>query len=227
MMQRKSFVSLCVLASPFLFHGAADAQSMAEMGTVGQVAGTLTSGAAGAGAAMMRNAAQTTSRTQQDAANKMNAVNDILASTEKPVEKVITPQPPSVMAAVDSDASDKISSLFFTPNQLAAIARANQGFIAPKESYDPNNQSNRPQDPGPRVVTLAGIVYQGPKDWTVWLNDERVTPKNIPDHIMGITVEKDKVHLRWMDIANQRVVNITLQSNQKYLLDSDQIVPGT
>lgn len=182
----------------------AQAQTMAETAMVGQVNGTL------AGA-------------QTDAVNKMNAINDILAEPEK----VVTPQPPAVTQAVDEAPDLKTHSLFFTPNQLAAIMRANRGFIAPKEAYDPNNQTNRPVDPGPRIIALSGIVYNGPNDWTIWLNNERVTPKQFPERVIGLTVEKDRIHVRWMDIANQRVVNITLHSNQQYLLDSDQIIPGT
>lgn len=197
------------------------AQSLAETGMVGQVAGTLTSGAVGASAAIVSNA-------QNAAVSSAPAVAAPMVSGVPEVkQKVFTPQPPSVLSAVSDDKDEKVASLFFTPNQLMAIMRANQGFIAPKEAYDPNNQSSKPQDPGPRSVALSGIVYHGAHDWTIWLNGERVTPKNVPDRIMGLTVKKDRVHLRWMDIGNQRVVNMVLAPNQKYLLDSDEIVPGT
>jgi protein-disulfide isomerase len=140
-----------------------------------------------------------------------------------PVE---TPQPPSVLAAINGKSNNAAQSLFFTANQLASIMRANQGFIAPREAFDPTNQSDRPSDGGPRILTLAGIVYNGAKDWTIWFNDTRVTPKNIPDRIVGLSVKKDRIHLRWMDIGNQRIVNLTLRPNQSYLLDSDTIVPA-
>jgi hypothetical protein len=76
-------------------------------------------------------------------------------------------------------------------------------------------------------LALSGIVYQGPHEWTIWLNNQRITPKNIPDHIMGLTVMKDHIQLRWMDIANQRIVNLTLRAHQTYFLDTDTIVSGT
>lgn len=121
----------------------------------------------------------------------------------------------------------KKESIFFTPNQLISIMRANQGFIAPSEAFDTNNQGDKPMDRGPRVVALTGILYHGKNDWTIWLNNERVTPKNIPDRIMGLSVKADRVHVRWMDIGNQRIVNITLRPNQQYLLDSDTIISGS
>ena len=118
-------------------------------------------------------------------------------------------------------------SIFFTQNQIVAIMRANQGFIAPQAAIDETNQGDRPMDSGPREITLSGIVYNGPHDWTIWLNDQRIGPKNMPDHIMGLVVEKDRIHLKWMDIAQQRVVNIVLRPHQRYFLDTDTILSAS
>lgn len=118
-------------------------------------------------------------------------------------------------------------SIFFTQNQIIAIMRANQGFIAPQAAIDDTNQGERPYDPGPRVIKLSGIVYNGPHDWTIWLNDQRVGPKNTPDHVMGLVVEKDRIHLKWMDIGQQRLVNIVLRPHQRYFLDTDTILSAT
>lgn len=135
-------------------------------------------------------------------------------------------EPPAITQALSDTSKNKPESLFFTNNQLIAIARANQGFLAPSEAIDPNNQSDNPIDMGPRTVSLAGIVFNSKADWTVWINGERITPTTVPDRIMGITVKKDTVRLRWMDIANQRIVNFSLKPNQTYLLDSDTIIVG-
>lgn len=116
-------------------------------------------------------------------------------------------------------------SIFFTSNQLIAIMRANQGFIAPKEAISADTPAA--VDSGPRIIKLAGIVYHGVNDWTIWLNGERVTPKNKPERVMGLVVKSDRIHLRWMDLARQRIVNLTLRPHQQYLLDSDTILPGT
>lgn len=135
---------------------------------------------------------------------------------------IVSPTP----LLVSTGTVQKKESIFFTPNQLISIMRANQGFIAPKEAFDSKNQG-APVDNGPRVISLTGIIYHGRNDWTIWLNGERVTPKNIPDRIMGLTVKPDRATIRWMDIGNQRIVNITLRTNQQYLLDSDTIISGS
>ena len=119
----------------------------------------------------------------------------------------------------------KPDSIFFTPNQLAAIMRAKEGFLAPREAIDPANQG-QPETVGPRVISLAGIVYVNARNWVVWINGERVTRKNIPQRLIGLTVRPHVAHLRWMDIPNQRIVNITLKPHQQYLLDSDTIIPA-
>lgn len=128
--------------------------------------------------------------------------------------------------AVTVNSEGKPASLFFTPNQLASIMRAKEGFLAPREAFDPNNQSDNPNSLASHVVSLAGIVYISKNNWVIWLNGERVTRKNMPQRLVGLTVKPDRVHLRWMDIANQRIVNITLEPHQQYLLDSDTIVPA-
>lgn len=120
----------------------------------------------------------------------------------------------------------KPESIFFTPNQLASIMRAQQGFLVPREAFDPNNQGGEPTTGGSRVVSLAGIVYVNSKDWVIWLNGERVTRKNMPQRLVGLTVRPKLVHLRWLDVPNQRIVNITLRPHQQYLLDSDTIIPA-
>lgn len=120
----------------------------------------------------------------------------------------------------------KPESIFFTPNQLASIMRAQQGFLVPREAFDPNNQGPEPMTGGSRVVSLAGIIYVNSKDWVIWLNGERVTRKNMPQRLVGVTVRPKLAHLRWLDVPNQRIVNITLRPHQQYLLDSDTIIPA-
>lgn len=206
-----SFVMVCAAH-------AACAQTLADTAVTTAVVGQVT--AAPVAAVPASAAPQETDVV--DAAVAPAAVPVASAESQQPV---FTPQPPSVIAVVEQN-DKKMTSLFFTPNQLASIMRANQGFIAPQEAYDPNNQSAKPMDAGPREIKLAGIVYNNPNDWTIWLNGEKVTPKNVPDRIMGINVKKDRVQVRWMDVGNQRIVNITLRANEMYLLDSDTIVPG-
>ncbi len=119
----------------------------------------------------------------------------------------------------------KPQSLFFTPNQLASIMRGKQGYLAPRDAFDPGNQGANPNAPVPQVISLSGIVYIDKNDWVIWLNGERVTRKNMPQRLVGLSVKPDRVHIRWMDVSHQRIINITLEPHQQYLLDSDTIIP--
>lgn len=127
---------------------------------------------------------------------------------------------------VSSVAAEPEESLFFTSGQLIEIMRANQGFIAPKAAAKKEEQGAY-VDRGRRILTLSGIVYNGPSEWTVWLNGQRVTPKNIPEDVLGLTVKEDRIHLRWNDRGNQRIVNLTLRPHQQYNLDTDVVSSGT
>lgn len=117
-------------------------------------------------------------------------------------------------------------SLFMTPNEITSILQARQGLLAPEEAFDEDNQYD-PIDNSTRILSLAGIVYVNRKDWTIWLNGERVTRANIPDRVISLTVKRDRVHLKWLDIREQRVVVVTLRSHQSYDLDSGLMMPGT
>lgn len=117
-------------------------------------------------------------------------------------------------------------SLFMTPNEITSILQARQGLLAPEEAFDEENQFDT-VDNSPRILSLAGIVYVDRNDWTIWLNGERVTPANIPDRVIALTVKRDRVHLKWFDIREQRVVVITLRSHQRYDLDTELMMPGT
>lgn len=118
-------------------------------------------------------------------------------------------------------------SLFFSQSELAAIMRANQGFVAPKAEKPVATGQQPVQDRGRRILTLSGIVYNGSKDWTIWLNGERVTPKNIPQNVKSLKVQQDSIRLRWHDVFYNRILNLTLRPHQQYNIDLDLIIPGT
>jgi len=129
--------------------------------------------------------------------------------------------------SMGAQAAETKESLFFTQDELFSIMRANQGFLAPKLDLTKPSADNKPVDRGRRVITLSGILYHGPNDWTIWLNDERVTPKNLPEHVKGLTVKREYIVLRWEDIATQKMINVTLYPHQNYNIDLDLISNGT
>lgn len=124
-------------------------------------------------------------------------------------------------------------SIFFSAEELEILMQASQGQAqglvddGAESSETETAEPEQPIDRGRRILTLAGVVYQSSKDWTIWLNGERVTPRNIPENVRGLTVQPDQIRLRWFDKAENRIVNITLRPHQHYNLDLDLISPGT
>lgn len=149
----------------------------------------------------------------------------------------------ALFAPVPFAASAAVSrqSLFFTEAELQILRQAQQGVLdssinaiateavstTAEDGAATTEQEVQPIDRGRRILTLAGVVYQSPKDWTIWFNGERVTPRNIPENVRSLTVHSDHVRVRWFDRAENRIVNITLRPHQHYNLDLDTISPGT
>lgn len=64
---------------------------------------------------------------------------------------------------------------------------------------DPNQQ--KVQIPPAPVFYLSSIVYNGPKDWTVWINGDRITTKDQDSYqkngLKIVNVERDFVTFTW------------------------------
>lgn len=142
----------------------------------------------------------------------------------------------AIVMPVSASAATPRESIFFSAEDLETILQASEGNVESVADVDGEDEDGatteeakkeEPVDRGRRILTLSGIVYQSAQDWTVWLNGERVTPKNIPENVRGLVVQSDYIRLRWFDKANNRIVNITLRPHQHYNLDFDTISPGT
>lgn len=77
-----------------------------------------------------------------------------------------------------------------------------------------------------REITLGGILYAGKKDWTIWLNGQRVTPKAQPEEIVSLKVFKDYIELKWLDQKSLKVYPIRLRPHQRFNLDNNLFLPG-
>ncbi len=123
---------------------------------------------------------------------------------------------------LDNDKDWKIkNSLFFLPNEVIAVMQARRGILQSKSSYEDN-----PTESGPRYISLAGISYIDSNDWTIWLNDEKITPNNIPERVIDLVVHKDYINIKWHDVIKQRVVVFTLKPHQRFHLDTGLLLPG-
>jgi hypothetical protein len=125
---------------------------------------------------------------------------------------------------VDSQAP----SLFFTQDEIDAIYKANDGIVDNGTGLDASGQAvAAPVDPGPRDLKLAGILFHDEKDWVIWFNGTRVTPNNLPEHMMGIEVRKDRIAVKWFDRGTNKIINLVLRPHQEYHIDTDTITLGT
>ena len=135
-----------------------------------------------------------------------------------------TAAPAATAPAVTSQGALSSKSLFFNSLELAAIQQAKRGYIAP-QTVQAAQQNVIPS--GPRSLKLAGIVYNSENDWVIWFNGERVHPKNLPENMKNIVVRKDRIAVRWHDVATNKIISVVLFPHQQYHIDSDTITLGT
>ncbi len=125
----------------------------------------------------------------------------------------------------------KIPSLFFTYWQHQAIldAKNSRGVVRPPTQAEleamENGEDFKP-DPGIREISLGGIVYKGDKDWTIWLNGQRVTPVAVPKEVLDLRVYEEHVEVKWLDEYTNKVFPIRLKAHQRFNLDTRIFLSG-
>lgn len=149
------------------------------------------------------------------------------AETQPPVTEMILrlqrKQPDILM--------DQIGSVFLTSREETVITEARKGLItrAPTdmefdEEQDLDGTVSKPT--GPREVSLGGVLYVDANDWVVWINSEKITPKNIPSSVIDIRVSKDYIKLKWFDVQTNQIFPIKLRPHQRFNLDTRIFLPG-
>jgi hypothetical protein len=106
----------------------------------------------------------------------------------------------------------KVRSLFFSAKDMAAIRKAVGVYTRiAGEGANAMDFLNRLQTPEQQEKKseryfvypqffLASLVYNTPEDWTVYINNQRLTHKN-PESSQGLrvkSIDKDKVAFEWM-----------------------------
>ena len=125
---------------------------------------------------------------------------------------------------------DQILSLFLTGNEENLIIAARAGVVTrpPTETEFSQEQKtttvSRPSSV--REISLGGILYTSSNDWTIWINSQKITPKNIPPAIMDIDVSKDRVRLKWIDFQTNQIFPVKLKTHQRFNFDSRMFLPG-
>lgn len=149
-------------------------------------------------------------------ADQMDALNfQPTTAIEKEISDQLSFQKPSVDP-------NRMTSLFFNRWEHDLIVDARRGLV----TRSPEMMDDGVQGTGPRDVALSGIVYHGPKEWVVWINDMRVAPTAIPDQVLDLKVYKDYIELEWFDDTTNQIYPIRLRSHQRFNLDTRMFLPG-
>lgn len=119
-----------------------------------------------------------------------------------------------------------LKTLFFTAWQYALLLEAKQRFRTAPSSNETFVEDDASRPTGPRELALGGIAYRSSKDWTIWLNSERITPMALPEQVMEITVKNDFIELMWFDSSTNLIFPVRLKPHQRFNLDSRIFLPG-
>lgn len=93
-------------------------------------------------------------------------------------------------------------------------------------------KSTAPAEPKPkpppemRELRLGGILYTNKEDWTIWLNEQRVTPTALPSEIIDLRVSRHYIEVKWYDDYTAQIFPIKLRPHQRFNLDSRIFLPG-
>jgi hypothetical protein len=80
-----------------------------------------------------------------------------------------------------------------------------------------------PQD---REIRLGGIVYINGKEWSIWLNEKRVTPDAIPPEVLDLKVYRGYVEMKWFDEFTNRILPLRLRAHERFNIDTRIFLPG-
>lgn len=132
--------------------------------------------------------------------------------------------------------SEEYASLLFTYWEHTAIddARRSRGLVrAPTEDELMRDLKKREDNiervkppPEEREIRLGGIVYRSKGDWTIWLNEERVTPDAIPSEVLDLRVFNEYIEIKWLDDYTNQIFPIRLRANTRFNIDTRIFLPG-
>ncbi|HTK85681.1 MAG TPA: hypothetical protein VL625_11425, partial [Patescibacteria group bacterium] len=110
----------------------------------------------------------------------------------------------------------ELASVFFTLWQYQLLQDAKRLYVTHpvrKEDIAKAGDQNQNRPRSIRELSVGGILYRGPEDWTVYLNGQRLTQdKNwLPEQVMDIKVTEDHVDLKWFDTFTNLIFPVRLR----------------
>jgi hypothetical protein len=164
--------------------------------------------------------------------NVSEVVSDQQAASATPDQAVVV-KPELLSGDIDPNT---IQPIIFTYWEHAAIqdARNARGSVRPptEEELMRDMKTSSLVDEKPKVmptdreIRLGGIVYANGKDWSIWLNEKRVTPDAIPPEIMDLKVYKEYVEIKWFDEYTNRILPLRLRAHERFNIDTRIFLPG-
>ena len=155
--------------------------------------------------------------------------------------KLVLPPSQSVMSIADKAAIEgagipiaAVSTILYTENEYSLILKARDRFnnalsgrqVINRRAISESDVWEKPSDPGRREIALSGIVYKGEQDWTIWFNEQRVTPEAIPEEVLEMRVFNDYIELKWYDEYTNKIFPIRLRPNERFNIDMLLYLPG-
>lgn len=131
---------------------------------------------------------------------------------------------------------DNMKSILFTSWEIDTLLDAERSMgvarIPTEFELEQGLTSNQPEQemvkppPEQRDIRLGGIVYHGKKEWTIWLNGQRITPEALPEEIIDIQVFDEYIELKWYDNWTNQIFPIRMRPHQRFNIDTRLFLPG-
>ena len=127
------------------------------------------------------------------------------------------------------------SSLFYTDDEYALLLESLRVRVAPSRRKSDDDKEDltflpppppKIETPPPKILHLSGIIYTSPKDWTLWLNGQRVVPGKLPDHARAMSVTKEYADIKWHDTKSNQIFSVRMRPHQRFNIDTRTFMPG-
>lgn len=97
-------------------------------------------------------------------------------------------------------------------------------FFSPSDAHEAEMMAQRLAPAGKGDIRLGAILYYGPDDWSVWLQNERWTPQTTREDIQILSVDPNEIRITWHSVDHPTPIEITLKPNQAYEIATGKIV---
>jgi len=150
--------------------------------------------------------------------------NDTLEKTAQEIIDLIVFSDPKIFPF-------QMKTMFFTDEELELIISYENGATAANPDEAEINTAEEQLElyqvgSGIREISLAGILYVSKKDWIIWMNGQKMTPKILAPEIIDIEVQKDFIRVDWYDSQSNQIFPIKLKPHQRFNIDSRIFLPG-